>query len=94
VTPLGNLVWTMRDGQKIKLKDMSDNHLRATASMLRRRAADDLSSLYSAECMVSGDAATDAWESAVHDLDQRNIERSGLADAMEAVLQSRHRSAE
>ena len=59
-------LWTMRDGTKIRICDMSDDHLKNTMKMLERVAErayqDELANAYSFSGEMMGDMASYAAE--------------------------------
>ena len=58
-------LWTTRDGSKIRICDMSDNHLLNTINMLRRSHRELLNSAYSREASLTGEMAQMMIESEI-----------------------------
>ncbi len=49
--------WTCKDGRKIRIKDMDDQHLLNTIRMLERNADKNLNSVFCAMSFVQGEMA-------------------------------------
>jgi len=65
----GDNVWTTADGLELLWKDMSVPHLRNASRMLERMHDKELEEAYSMLCMVRGEAATDAIEQGIRQLE-------------------------
>lgn len=67
--PKQTACWTMKDGTKIRVCDMSDAHLVNTMRMLERGAVkaqgQTISALYSVSCMIQGEMASMDCDNAI-----------------------------
>ncbi len=73
------VVWTCKDGRKVRLCDMDDRHLLNCIAMLERKAAahlaSEISAAYSCLCMMGGEMAQFYCE--------QDIERMETTDPIE-----------
>lgn len=68
-------LWTMRDGQKIAVKDMSDHHLLTSAAMLKRRGFIGMRALmsYLLGPGPNGEMAQDAFQAEMDEVFERPV---------------------
>lgn len=65
------MYWTTKDGRKIDIKDMSDDHLRNAVAMLRRKGfvgADEYEIALGSACSMGGEMAQYYAEQSVDDM--------------------------
>jgi hypothetical protein len=80
----GKRKWQTKNGSILSWSDMTTRHLRNAAQFLENNALDRLSALYGMSCMVSGEAAMDALDSAIQAEDEDNYARYQCAKDMRA----------
>jgi len=78
--------WTMKNGKKIRICDMSDSHLLNTIRMLRNKKSDDAIKLYELAGSINGEAAQDDLDRRIQFYEKNDIEiyRCGKALLLEA----------
>lgn len=81
--------WTDAAGREHRWADMSDDHLRNTAAMLRRLADERVRTAELALRFAHSDAATQACEDTLATEELRREDDGVEADAMEAYLAAR-----
>ena len=67
-------MWTMRDGTKIAIRDMTDSHLRNALRVLVRAAIVQRAKDVSTPCPFGGDGAIDAFDDAMAELIEQSPE--------------------
>lgn len=89
--------WTTKDGRKINIKDMSDDHLRNAVAMLRRQGfvgADEYALAIGSAFSMSGEMAQYYAEQSVADMmPSQCLDAMECEIAMRANVQSDRRSA-
>lgn len=77
--------WTQRDGTKIRICDMGDDHLLRTIRMLERGHQQELSAAYSASTMFTSECASDAIESDIRGMESVCSDHPLYADLCDEV---------
>jgi len=67
-------IWKTKDGRKIRICDMSDEHLTNTIKLLRRLKDKVVSEGYRALCFLQGEQATFDLESDLNQLEFNDID--------------------
>lgn len=68
--------WTTRDGTRLRIRDLSDQHLTNAIEMLERRARrhdQELNLAHQALAFTHGEMAQDAIESIIHSLQENDV---------------------
>jgi hypothetical protein len=86
---LAAITWTTKDNKQLKLKEMTDSHLKNTIRYLRKKANEELSAYWNVGCMLHGEQAQYDWENQCDDVNEQHQSRHMLADAMEAEIERR-----
>lgn len=89
VAEYADIEWTTREGQTLRLGDMTDRHLTNTATFLRNRADGAVSAYWSVGAMLQAENALYDWETSQDDVERKAEARCALADAMDAVRSAR-----
>lgn len=84
-----NRTWRTSAGKFLTLGQMETQHLKNTARMLRKRAADTKRAYWSVRSMLQGEMAIHSWENAQSQMDEGVCDLNELADAMERVMNKR-----
>lgn len=64
--------WTCKDGRKIKIKDMSDSHLKNTIAMLERAHSSLIENAWAACSILQGEMASYYAEQEIDGLEEVN----------------------
>jgi hypothetical protein len=83
-TEWGKRKWKMRDGTKIRWRDMEVSHLRNCANMLRRVAEQEESAAWSVASMCQGDMSSYYADQEASYASDRALVRNEKADQMES----------
>ena len=67
-------MWTMKNGEKIRICDMDDNHLANTIWMLRRYKSAIVSQMYIIAGTLQGEMAQDCIDRDIMSMEEEDIE--------------------
>ena len=88
-------IWKCKNGEKIRICDMTDNHLNNTINFMERIAKNnrnsELKAAYSVSCMLQGDMASFCCENDIESMEEDPDGEAFLHPLYDDLIKEQHR---